>query len=129
MKDIFKILEKNNKATLQKTVSIQSSETQNSEWQAIKLIESSAQLMLRRMSEALPLGYESNIINVRLQLFKNLGNGDRIFVKAQLYQYNKKHFQLKVFAHEIDRKNKSSKLAKAVYDVQVGEIENSRRVA
>lgn len=128
MKDVFRILDKNKKAHLQKVVHFSSTDFPNSEWQALNLIESSAQEMLSRISSALPKGYSKAIKNVRLEVFKEPGQGVKLFVKAQLYQYSKKQYQLKVFTHEIDHKNRSFKLARAVYDIEV--FENlSRRVA
>lgn len=119
MKDIFRILEKNKKSHLQKVVPISSIEFPNSQWQALNLIESSAQQMLERISSALPIGFSKSISKVRLEVLKDLGDGEKLFVKAQIYQYNKKNYQLKVFVHEVDRKNRSSKLARAVYDIEV----------
>lgn len=119
MKDIFRILEKNKKSHLQKVVPVSSTEFPNSQWQALNLIESSAQLMLERVSAALPVGFSKNISKVRLEVLKDPGGGEKLFVKAQIYQYNKRHYQLKVFVHEVDRKNRSTKLAKAIYDIDV----------
>lgn len=119
MKDIFRILEKNKKAHLQKVVAISSTEFPNSQWQALNLIESTAQQMLERISSALPIGFSKNISKVRLEVLKDPGEGEKLFVKAQIYQYNKKNYQLKVFVHEVDHKNRSSKLARAVYDIEV----------
>tara|TARA_R110002096_G_scaffold436044_1_gene665973 strand:+ start:22464 stop:22850 length:387 start_codon:yes stop_codon:yes gene_type:complete len=128
MKDIFRILEKSKKSYLQKVVALSSVEYPNSQWQALNLIESSAQQMLDRVSEALPKGFSKSISKVRLELLKDAGEGEKLFLKAQIYQYNKKDYQLKVFVHEVDHKNRSSKLARAVYDIDVFAVEN-REVA
>lgn len=128
MKDIFRILEKSKKSYLQKVVALSSVEYPNSQWQALNLIESSAQQMLDRVSEALPKGFSKSISKVRLELLKDAGEGEKLFLKAQIYQYNKKDYQLKVFVHEVDHKNRSSKLARAVYDIEVFAVEN-REVA
>ena len=119
MKDIFKILEKDKKSHLQKVVPFSSSEFPNSQWQALNLMESSAQQMLKWVSSALPNGYSKTTSKVRLEILKDPGEGEKLFVKAQIYQYNKRNFQLKVFVHEVDHKNRSSKLAKAIYDIEV----------
>lgn len=119
MKDIFKILEKDKKSQLQKVVPFSSSEFPNSEWQALNLMESSAQQMLKWVSSALPNGFSQTISKVRLEILKTPGEGEKLFVKAQIYQYSKRNFQLKVFVHEVDHKNRSSKLAKAIYDIEV----------
>ena len=109
-------------------VALSSVEYPNSQWQALNLIESSAQQMLDRVSEALPKGFSKSISKVRLELLKDAGEGEKLFLKAQIYQYNKKDYQLKVFVHEVDHKNRSSKLARAVYDIDVFAVEN-REVA
>ena len=97
MKDIFRILEKSKKSYLQKVVALSSVEYPNSQWQALNLIESSAQQMLDRVSEALPKGFSKSISKVRLELLKDAGEGEKLFLKAQIYQYNKKDYQLWLF--------------------------------
>lgn len=124
MKDIFRILEKNKKSHFQKVVPISSNEFPSSQWQALNLIESSAQQMLERVSSALPIGFSKSISKVRLEILKDPGKAEKLFVKAQIYQYSKRNYQLKVFVHEVDHKNRSSKLAKAVYDIAVSPNEN-----
>lgn len=128
MKDIFKALENSKKSHLQRIVPLASADYPNSEWQALNLIEASAQIMLKRVSSATPKGYGNKITQVKLELFKPPGNGDKLYIKSQLYPLDKKLYLLKVFAHEINQKNKSTKLAKASYHIKIEDI-NLQKVA
>jgi hypothetical protein len=126
MKDIFRILDNSKKANYQKTLSLSSSEYPSSEWQALNLIESSASLMLNRISSATPKGYTHKITQVKLELFKPPGDGEKLYIKSQLYPLDKKLYLLKVFAHEIDHRNKALKLAKASYHIKIEDVRTKR---
>ena len=119
MKDIFRILDKSKKAHLQKIVLINSSDYPNSQWQAINLIESSAKQMMGRIEAALPKGYKKNIIEVDLDLYEKPGKGEKLFVKAQLYPETKYISCVKIFVHETDSRNKSIKIARAIYQIKL----------
>ena len=126
MKDVFKILEQSHKAQWQKMVPISAAEYPNSQWQALNLIETSAQLMLKRISSALPRGFSENIKAVKMDLLEKPGNGEKLFIKAQVYPAGKKQQTLKIFVHEITSGGKSVKLAKAFYVVEIESTANKR---
>ena len=128
MKDVFKILEKSQKAQWQKTVPVSAADYPNSQWQALNLIETSAQLMLKRISSALPRGFTEHIKEVNMDLLQKPGKGEKLFIKAQLYPAGKKEQTLKIFVHEINAAGKTIKLAKAFYAVEIAPV-NSQKVA
>ena len=119
MKDVFKILEQSHKAQWQKMVPISAAEYPNSQWQALNLIETSAQLMLKRISAALTRGFSENIREVKMDLLEKPGNGEKLFIKAQVYPAGRKEQTLKIFVHEIAPNGKTIKLAKAFYKVEI----------
>ncbi|MGB0177238.1 MAG: hypothetical protein ACPF9D_08730 [Owenweeksia sp.] len=126
MKDVFKILEQSHKAQWQKMVPISAAEYPNSQWQALNLIETSAQIMLKRISSALPRGFSENIKEVKMDLLEKPGSGEKLFIKAQVYPAGKKQQTLKIFVHEIAPNGKAIKLAKAYYSVEIAPVINNR---
>ncbi len=118
MKDVFKILEQSHKAQWQKVVPVSAAEYPSSQWQALNLIETSAQLMLKRMASALPRGFTESVKAVNMDLLQAPGQGEKLFIKAQVYPSGKKEQTLKIFMHEVNAKGKAVKLAKAFYRVE-----------
>lgn len=123
MTDIFRVLAESHRSHLNKVMQPGSPEYPEGEWQALKLIESLAEMMIRRTSAALPRGYDLRVSGVNFNRFERSGYRGKLLLKAQLYpagSEGRRKGLLKVFIHEEDRKGKTKRLARAVYYLHIG---------
>jgi predicted thioesterase len=120
MKDYAAIITHSKRAIYQQIINRGSSKKHFTEWNALTAIEHSAMVLKDRVDELLlPDGYEDVIKEVKIDLLKPEAIGEKVLVKAQLFTINKKEHQLRVFAHQLKSNGKSSKLAKAVYSMEI----------
>lgn len=120
MKDYAKIIAHSNRSIYQQIINRGSAKKKFSEWNALTAIEHSAMILKGRVDELLlPDGYHDEIKEIKVEMLAQETIGEKVLVKAQLFAINKKEHLLKVFAHQLKSNGKSSKLAKAVYHMQI----------
>ena len=129
MKDYVKILENSKKANFQKVVTMRGEGQPKLQWNALNLIEEASTQMQHRLNDILDDHLEIKVPNVKLDIFNELGTEPQLMVKAQLYASNSKEILLKVFVHEMQGKGKTRKLAKAIYNLELVNVQSGRKVA
>lgn len=129
MKDYVKILENSKKANFQKVVTMRGEGQPKLQWNALNLIEEASTQMQHRLNDILDNHLEIKVPNVKLDIFNELGTEPQLMVKAQLYASNSKEILLKVFVHEMQGKGKTRKLAKAIYNLELVNVQSGRKVA
>ena len=129
MRDYVKILESNKKANFQKVVTVRGKDEAALQWNALNLIEEASAKMKHRLEDILDSHLEVKIPGVKLDLFNEMGAEPRLMVKAQLYASNSKEILLKVFVHELQERGRTHKLAKAIYQLELVNVQSGRKVA
>jgi len=120
MKNYLRILENSKRHSLHKVIPLRDQPDELSEWQALQIIEDSAENMRHRLQQILPEHLEQNVCQVRLELQQKPISA-KLFLKAQFYEMGKKDMLLKVFVYQQTNKGKALKLARAVYHLDISQ--------
>lgn len=118
MKDYSKILEASKRNSMQRIIGI-GNDYQLTEWNILRLIEDMGERMRQRLEGIMDPNLETNVGGVKLELSEITGKGRRLMLKAQIYRVSNQELQLKVFAHEMLPEGKTSRVARAIYQLNI----------
>ena len=85
--------------------------------------------MRGRLKAVLPSDLNEEVNQVKLELFNAAEAGCRLLLKAQLYRLSSRETLLKVFAHQVDNRGHTTKLARAVYHINISRQGHQQLVA
>lgn len=105
---------------MHKVIPLRDQPDELSEWQALQIIEDSAEDMRDRLQQILPENIEQHVSQVKLELQVKPISA-KLFLKAQFYEMGKKDILLKVFVYQQTHKGKAVKLARAVYHLDISQ--------
>lgn len=105
--------------TFNKVLDTTASGIQLSQWKTINYIEEAANYMQKRLNGNLPADAEMKIKAINMDLAPISGKGERLLIRAQFFAVDKNLLQLKVYLHEQMKKGKATRIALAVYDINI----------
>ncbi len=128
MKDYSRILEASKRNTLQRIINISTDQNLN-QWNLLKLVEDMSNQMRTRIDSVIDGPWKQVVAGVNLELTEVSGKGRRLMLKAQIYRVSNQELTLKVFAHEMLGEGKTTKVAKAIYHINIVRSFNEGKAA
>lgn len=85
------------------------------QWQMLQWMEEKAERLCRNMEQYLPKQAEVERTAVRMENYRKPLHRQKFKIKAQVSDFNRKEFVIKVHCHQFDQKYRHQKLALVEY--------------